>query len=154
MELDNINQNDNWNPQPLKITSIVTIVLSSILTLIFFAIIFMMDEFRGEIEKALAEQEQEVALEDVISMIRVIFIVALIPFVLSIIGAVLMLNRFNNGWILLLIAHVIIIMFLFLGLLGNFSPMGVFLFGSYLALTILAGKYRYQKEENFEDYSN
>ncbi|MEZ4938704.1 MAG: hypothetical protein R2799_14030 [Crocinitomicaceae bacterium] len=155
MELDSLEEKENWNSSKLKLVAIITIVVSSLIALFLLIGIFQVEELADQIEQALEKQgNEEVGVDTVMSIMRTVFVIMMIPFILSAIGSGMIMKKSESGWILLLIAHVIIILFMFLSLLGGPSPLGIILLGGYITLTILINKFRYKKQEQFEDYSN
>lgn len=157
MELDKLNNTSEseWDKTPILVNSIFTIVLSSFFSLFILLIIFSIDDFSSEIEDELFALKTDVPVEKVIGVLKIIFLIFLVPFILSVIGSFKLIQKSENGWTLTVISHSILLILFILGILGNPSAGSIAIFFIYLTLTILANKYRYKKENNnFNNYKN
>ena len=154
MEIDQIERDeDNWNPTPLKNTAIVSIVFSALYAFIMLLAVLAIGMVKEEFTKSVDLKELNMTLDEFVLLARILIGFFTVLFVLSIVGAIMMMKKSNTGWILFLVANCIIMFFFFFSMVGG-DIVSTLTFLLYLTLTIVAGRNRYKETSKFENYSN
>jgi nicotinamide riboside transporter PnuC len=155
MELDNIeNSNQDWDSKPMTITNVTSIVFGGVISIFFLAMMLIVGEETEMIEREIEKGDVPITVDTFITVMRVMIFVFLIPFILNVVGAIMLLRNKEKGWMLFIVTNVISTIILLLFLLVSGSSMFVILTAAYVGLAIAGNKYHYKVEEKFENYSN